>query len=98
MLANGYSNYYFLYLDARRMIDAGPMGNYSRFINHSCDPNCEMRKWSVNGDARIGIFAVVDISAGRELTFNYQSDKYEFEQKCFCSSENCRGFIGRKTD
>ncbi|CAL1265237.1 unnamed protein product [Larinioides sclopetarius] len=96
MLANGNSNYYFLYLDARRMIDAGPMGNYSRFINHSCDPNCEMRKWSVNGDARIGIFAVVDISAGEELAFNYQSDKYEFEQKCFCSSENCRGFIGRK--
>ncbi|KAF8784580.1 Histone-lysine N-methyltransferase NSD2 like protein [Argiope bruennichi] len=98
MQINGDSNYYFLYLDARRMIDAGPMGNYSRFINHSCEPNCEMRKWSVNGDARIGIFAVVNISAGEELTFNYQSDKYEFEQKCLCSSSSCRGFIGRTTD
>ncbi|GFS79563.1 histone-lysine N-methyltransferase NSD2 [Nephila pilipes] len=94
------SNYYFLYLDSRRMIDAGPMGNYSRFINHSCGPNCEMIKWSVNGDARIGIFALRDIHAEEELSFSYQPDKYskyEFEQKCLCSSANCRGFIGSKT-
>ncbi|GFS88886.1 histone-lysine N-methyltransferase, H3 lysine-36 specific [Trichonephila clavipes] len=93
------SNFYFLYVDSRRMIDAGPMGNYSRFINHSCGPNCEMIKWSVNGDARIGIFALREIHAGEELTFNYQSGtyiKYEFEQKCLCSSVNCRGFIGGK--
>ncbi|GFR23537.1 histone-lysine N-methyltransferase, H3 lysine-36 specific [Trichonephila clavata] len=95
------SNFYFLYLDSRRMIDAGPMGNYSRFINHSCGPNCEMIKWSVNGDARIGIFALRKIHAGEELTFNYQSGKYvkyEFEQKCLCSSVNCRGFIGEKNE
>ncbi|GIY23184.1 histone-lysine N-methyltransferase NSD3 [Caerostris extrusa] len=58
------------------------MGNNSRFINHSCNPNCEMQKWEVNGDSRIGIFAIQDIPSGDELTFNYQSN--EFKQKCYC--------------
>lgn len=48
-----------------RIIDAGPKGNYSRFMNHSCQPNCETLKWTVNGDTRVGLFAVCDIPAGR---------------------------------
>ena len=47
-----------------RIIDAGPKGNYSRFMNHSCQPNCETQKWTVNGDTRVGLFAVRDIPAG----------------------------------
>ena len=54
------------------MIDAGPRGNWARFINHSCDPNCATEPWIVNGDKRIGIFALRDIAKGEELTFNYQ--------------------------
>lgn len=46
------------------MIDAGPKGNSSRFMNHSCSPNCETQKWTVNGDVRIGLFALCDIEAG----------------------------------
>lgn len=45
------------------MIDAGPKGNSSRFMNHSCSPNCETQKWTVNGDVRIGLFALCDIEA-----------------------------------
>ena len=48
-----------------RIIDAGPKGNYSRFMNHSCQPNCETQKWNVNGDIRIGLFATDDITAGK---------------------------------
>ena len=40
------------------MIDAGPKGNNARFMNHSCDPNCITQKWSVNGDTRVGLFAI----------------------------------------
>lgn len=47
-----------------RIIDAGPKGNYSRFMNHSCQPNCETQKWTVNGDTRVGLFAVCDIPLG----------------------------------
>ncbi|KFM62539.1 Histone-lysine N-methyltransferase, H3 lysine-36 and H4 lysine-20 specific, partial [Stegodyphus mimosarum] len=92
--AQGKSNFYFLQLDSTRIIDAGPSGNAARFINHSCDPNCEMVKWSVNGDVRIGIFALYDIAAGEELTFNYECDT-SCQQKCFCGSANCSGVIGR---
>lgn len=48
-----------------RIIDAGPKGNYSRFMNHSCNPNCETQKWTVNGDVRVGLFALCDIPAGK---------------------------------
>ena len=33
-------------------------------MNHSCDPNVETQKWDVNGDIRIGLFALTDIPAG----------------------------------
>jgi SET domain-containing protein len=51
-----------------RIIDAGPKGNLSRFMNHSCQPNCETQKWNVNGDVRVGLFAIVDIPAGKDST------------------------------
>lgn len=33
-------------------------------MNHSCSPNCETQKWTVNGDVRIGLFTLCDIEAG----------------------------------
>ena len=57
-------NYYYLAIDSNRMIDAGPKGNVARFMNHSCAPNCITQKWTVNGDIRVGLFAVEDIKPG----------------------------------
>jgi len=34
-------------------------------MNHSCQPNCETQKWNVNGDIRVGLFAIDDITAGQ---------------------------------
>jgi len=68
------TNYYMLTIDKDCIIDAGPMGNLSRFMNHSCDPNCETQKWTVNGDVRVGLFATREILAGEELTFDYRLD------------------------
>lgn len=88
-------NFYFLTLEKDRIIDAGPRGNMSRFINHSCDPNCETQKWTVNGDTRVGIFAIRDIPAGTELTFNYNLECRGNERiTCACGSRNCSGYIG----
>merc|ERR1712018_1039959 len=90
-------NYYYMTMDACRMIDAGPKGNIARFTNHSCDPNCETQKWTVNGDTRVGLFALQDIPSGSELTFNYQFETMgEVKQICLCGSKNCSGFIGEK--
>lgn len=68
------TNYYMLTIDKDCIIDAGPMGNLSRFMNHSCDPNCETQKWTVNGEVRVGLFASREIKADEELTFDYQLD------------------------
>ncbi|MGH0159412.1 UNVERIFIED_CONTAM: hypothetical protein FKN15_067880 [Acipenser sinensis] len=59
------SHFYMLTIDKDRIIDAGLKGNYSRFMNHSCQPNCETQKWTVNGDTRVGLFAGCDIPAGK---------------------------------
>lgn len=55
--------YYFLTLTKDLIIDAERKGNMARFMNHSCDPNCESEKWTVNGNTRVGIFARQDIKA-----------------------------------
>ena len=47
-----------------------------RFINHSCEPNCETQKWLVQGELAIGLFAQKDILAGEELTFDYNFERY----------------------
>lgn len=56
-------NYYFLTIKHNLIIDAGPRGNNARFMNHSCEPNCETQKWHINGATRVGIFAINDIPA-----------------------------------
>ncbi|XP_044575684.1 histone-lysine N-methyltransferase NSD2 isoform X1 [Cotesia glomerata] len=90
-------NYYFLTIDNYRMIDAELKGNLSRFMNHSCQPNCETQKWTVNGDTRIGLFALRDIEVGEELTFNYNlASDGEKRKPCLCGAPNCSGFIGLK--
>ncbi|KAF1981221.1 SET domain-containing protein [Aulographum hederae CBS 113979] len=64
------------------VIDGEFMGGVTRFINHSCDPNCRQYTVSYNkNDARIydlAFFAVRDIAAKEELTFDYL-DKDEEE-------------------
>lgn len=40
-------------------------------MNHSCEPNCEMQKWSVNGLFRMALFALRDIDPHEELTYDY---------------------------
>ncbi|XP_077589499.1 histone-lysine N-methyltransferase, H3 lysine-36 specific-like [Stigmatopora nigra] len=88
-------NFYMLTLDKDRIIDAGPKGNQARFMNHSCQPNCETQKWTVNGDTRVGLFALQDIPKGVELTFNYNLECLgNGKTACKCGAPNCSGFLG----
>lgn len=92
-------NFYFLIIDKDRLLDAGPKGNVARFMNHSCQPNCETQKWTVNGDTRVGLFALQDIPANTELTFNYNLESIGTDRKpCMCRAPNCSGFIGVKAN
>ncbi|CAL1543821.1 unnamed protein product, partial [Lymnaea stagnalis] len=90
----GLKHHYFMALNADEVVDATLRGNISRFINHSCDPNCETQKWTVNGELRVGFFTRKEIKKGEELTFDYQFEHYGEPQKCYCGADNCRGYIG----
>ena len=91
------ANYYMLTIDKDCIIDAGPMGNLLRLMNHSCDPSCETQKWKVNGEVRVGLFASRDIKDGEELTFHYHMDCLGNEKKkCYCGVKNCGSFLGVK--
>lgn len=81
--ANDYSklmnaHYYFMALSSDCVIDATKKGNISRFINHSCDPNAETQKWTVNGELRIGFFSSKAIMPDEEITFDYQFQRYGY--------------------
>lgn len=69
-------HHYFMSLKGDTVIDATLKGNISRFINHSCEPNAETQKWTVNGELRIGFFSKRDIRAGEEITFDYQFQRF----------------------
>jgi SET domain-containing protein len=83
-------------LNSRSCIDAAVGGNISRFINHSCDPNCVA--W-IEGQ-HIWIDALRDIKEGEELAYDYEYDflpGYTVDDldfyRCRCGSPKCRGTI-----
>ncbi|MCO5610621.1 hypothetical protein L7F22_064860 [Adiantum nelumboides] len=87
-----------LVLAVRQYIDATKRGGLGRFINHSCNPNCQVAKWTVGKYMRMGIFTKRDVEEGEELSFNYNVDRYGNEaQPCYCGEPNCIGVLGGKT-
>lgn len=89
---------YLFTVDENTVIDATRRGNAARFINHSCDPNCE----SLNEDGRIVIEAVCNIQPGAELTYDYNLDcdgpygrQWRKRYACRCGSRICRGTLLR---
>jgi len=81
-------------VSSRIVIDAGVNGNDARFINHSCDPNCE----TVIEGGRVFIEALRDIEPGEELGYEYgltwetSDDPDELANyACRCGAARCRG-------
>jgi SET domain-containing protein len=82
------------HLGVNRYIDATVGGNDARFINHSCEPNCE----SVISAGVIWIRAIKNIQPRVELTYDYS---LEIEKRatlarrsrysCHCGTSKCRG-------
>lgn len=83
-------------ISARTVIDATNDGNESRYINHSCDPNCE----SEVTRGRVFISAIRDIAEGEELHYDYayersgdETEEDERMYECRCGAAQCRGSI-----
>jgi len=83
-------------VNKRTIIDAAVGGNVARFINHSCDPNCE----AVIEKGRVFIEALRDIEPGEELGYDYWfvlDEPHNAANKalypCYCGSKKCRGTL-----
>ena len=75
-------------------IDAGENGNSARWINHSCDPNCE----TVQEGRRVFIESMRTIRPGEEISYDYLitlDGPHDVQAKkkwiCCCGAKNCRG-------
>lgn len=91
---SGNPHFYLMEIGPDVTIDAGLAGGLARFLNHSCGPNCMTQKWQVGNETRVAMFAVKDISAGEELSYDYQWCHFgESPWKCLCGAETCRGFL-----
>ncbi len=87
---------FYFHIDEKHVIDAKYGGNSSRWINHSCDPNCEADE----DGGRVFIKALRNIPAGQELFYDYgliidakYTKKLKAEYPCWCSAPNCRGTL-----
>jgi hypothetical protein len=87
---------FYFHVHEDRVIDALHGGNSSRWINHSCDANCEADE----SNDRIFIKAIRNIHAGEELNYDYgliidepYTKKLKAEYPCWCGSANCRGTL-----
>lgn len=89
-------NFYMCEIRKDFTIDATFKGNASRFLNHSCDPNCKLEKWQVEGETRVGVFAARSIEVGQPLTYDYRFVQFGPEVKCHCGALNCQGYLGAK--
>jgi len=85
---------YVFELNKRYDIDGDVRHNHARFINHSCDPNCEVQ----NINNRLWIWSKKKINKGEELAYNYgyEYDSDYKDHKCNCGSLNCLGYILKK--
>lgn len=89
----GFGLVYIFELNETHDIDGNMENNPAKFINHSCEPNCE----SVNIDDEIWVIATRDISPGEEITYDYGYDIEHFmDHKCLCNAPSCVGYIVRK--
>lgn len=83
-------NWYIFAIDDEFDLDGAVGWNPARFINHSCDPNCEAEMI----DGHIWIIARRDIASEEEISFNYSYDLDVYkEHPCRCGSSNCVGYI-----
>jgi hypothetical protein len=87
---------FYFHLDDEHVIDALHGGNSSRWINHSCDPNCEADE----DDGRVFIKSLRPIKAGEELNYDYGlvideplTPELTADYPCWCGSANCRGTL-----
>jgi len=84
-------------LEDGRVIDASIGGNDARWINHSCDPNCEAFE---DDTKRIFVETLRIIRPGEEITYDYRlavegrmTKREKAQFACHCGTRKCRGSL-----
>lgn len=83
---------YIFELNKKYDIDGSPLYNKARYINHSCNPNCEVEIEK----NEIWIKSIRHIKKNEELSYDYG---YPFDEEdytdhiCKCGSKKCIGYI-----
>jgi SET domain-containing protein len=92
---NNNNIYYMRINPAQLWINTTNMGGMAKFINHSCNPNCKLKKWEVDKLPRMCFFAIKE---GAKMTFDYnwECDDNQTRMECQCGTVNCKGFIERR--
>jgi SET domain-containing protein len=87
---------FYFSLEDGNVIDALFGGNSSRWINHSCDGNCDADE----EEGRVFIKALRNIKAGEELNYDYgliidepYTKKLKADYPCWCGAKTCRGTL-----
>lgn len=81
---------YLFEINKRYDLDGYVPYNTARYINHSCEPNCESD--IIKG--RVYIIAIRDIKKGEEISYNYNYSWEDYEDHpCYCGTKDCVGYI-----
>lgn len=82
----------------RTIVDPSKFGNIGRYLNHSCESNCELIVIRINSTIpKICVFAKFNIDSGSELNFDYGMMGEEISNqvltKCLCNTKLCKGYM-----
>lgn len=87
---------FYFHIDDKHVIDGKYGGNSAKWINHSCQPNCEADEQ----DGRIFVKALRKIAPGEELNYDYSlvlegrhTAKIKKQFECRCGKPKCRGTL-----
>ncbi|XP_053328759.1 histone-lysine N-methyltransferase SETD1B [Spea bombifrons] len=89
----GIGSSYMFRVDHDTIIDATKCGNFARFINHSCNPNCYAKVITVESQKKIVIYSKQYINVNEEITYDYKFPIEDVKIPCLCGAENCRGTL-----
>lgn len=87
---------FFFQTESGNVIDGGGKGrNAARWINHSCEANCETQE---DDDGHVFITAIAPIAPGEEFFYDYALEidepltaELKNDYACRCGSASCRG-------
>lgn len=87
---------FFFQTESGNVIDGGGIGrNAARWINHSCEANCETQE---DDDGHVFITAIAPIAPGEEFFYDYALEidepltaELKNDYACRCGSPSCRG-------